>query len=378
MKPENSTVILIADDHPDNLKVILNTLQRSRADTKFLQATTGKMAVRIAAMRLPDLIIMDWEMPDLSGYEALIQIKNNPDTRDIPVIMATGRASSEDLKKALAAGASDYIRKPVEKMELSARVNTCLSINSLLKEVKEKNNVLEDLNREKDGVVNVVAHDLRTPLNNIYGLANLIEMDGNLNVEQKGYLLQMKDVVQRGNALIQDLLDVNSAKSGNSSVKLVNISIGKFLDAWQSGFSTDLIKKEQKLNISYDIANETLCTDKGLLIRVLDNILTNAMKFSEKGKTIEVKVSELDQTILFEIRDQGPGISEEDQRKMFKPFTRLSARPTAGEHTNGLGLSIIKTLTEKIGGAIRVESVLGEGTTFFVSVPQQTMPEQSE
>ncbi|WP_109832710.1 hybrid sensor histidine kinase/response regulator [Reichenbachiella versicolor] len=366
---DNNTVILIADDQPDNLKVILNVLEKERPNAKFLLATNGEMAVDIATKRLPDLIIMDWEMPKLSGFDALKVIKEKEKTKDIPVIMATGRASSEDLRKALAAGASDYIRKPIERVELSARVNTCLSINSLLHQVKEKNTVLEDLNREKDGVLSVVAHDLRTPLSNIFSLSTLIELDGNLNSEQQGYIIQMKDVVHRGTALIQDLLDVNSARNGEVKLKLVDLPIEEFIKAWKISFKTQLQHKSQSLKVVIKLVDKIMTTDKTMLARVLDNLMTNAMKFSVAGAKMYLDITQEEKNILFALKDEGPGISQEDQKKMFKPFKRLSATPTAGEHTNGLGLSIVKTLTEKLQGDIQLESELGVGTTFFIRLP---------
>ncbi|MCY7360272.1 MAG: ATP-binding protein, partial [Rudanella sp.] len=112
-----------------------------------------------------------------------------------------------------------------------------------------------------------------------------------------------------------------------------------------------------------------LSTDPESLVRVLDNLISNALKFSEFGKTILVLVFTEDDRLVVAVQDEGPGISPDDQKKMFKRFQRLSAQPTNNEHSSGLGLSIVKALTEKVGAHIEVQSELGKGTTFRLVFP---------
>ena len=370
MSQTSVSTILIVDDQPDIIDSITGYLNNQDNNYKFLQAVNGQMACEVAEKRMPDLIIMDWEMPLMNGFEALQVIKNNLTTAHIPIIMATGRSSSEDLDKALNAGAADYIRKPIEKQELLARVRTCLSISMYIQEIKSNNDKLVDLNREKDGLVNIVAHDLKSPLCTIIGFADLIKREGVLNERQNKYLSIIDTVIQDGMYLIDDLLDVHSFEFGDSKVNLSEIDIKEYMIDRLKTFDQELKRKEQKLKLKIDVVNSKFNTDHFLLSRILNNLLSNAIKFSEKRKSIYLTVMESDSTLDFSIRDEGPGISNADQQKMFKRFQKLSARPTDGESSNGLGLSIIKALAGKLAGQIVVKSELDKGTEFIIKFPK--------
>lgn len=242
-------------------------------------------------------------------------------------------------------------------------------IEKALEKLNINNQELTDLNREKDGMMSVVAHDLRTPLNNIQGLIQLITLDGTLNDEQNEYVNTIKTVVQRGNEMIRDLLDINKAQSQDTVINKKEVDLEKYISKWKSNFDKPLNEKSQRLIVSGTIEGVKVMTDDGLLSRILDNLTSNAMKFSDPGKNIYLKMKVTKTKLGLILKDEGPGISKEDQEKMFKPFTKLSARPTAGEASNGLGLSIIKSLVEKLGGTIEVKSELGKGTAFLIAIP---------
>lgn len=369
MQTSPEALILIVDDQADNLDTIMGYLKEAVPSYKYSQALNGELACKIAQKRLPDLIIMDWEMPVMNGLDALICIKKNPLTTDIPVIMATGRSSGHDLDIALNNGASDYIRKPIEKQELLARVRTCLSISKLIKEIKGKNDKLKDLNREKDGMVDVVAHDLKSPLNNIKGYMELIRLEGELNINQQEHAKSITDLINEGCSLIGDILDIHSYEHTNSTLDISTFKLDDFIALWRSNYEQELSRKKQILEIS-DVAKEiSIKTDKSILTRIFDNLLTNAIKFSDTDKSIYLNTNIKDDILNISLRDEGPGISEEDQKIMFQMFQKLSAKPTGDETSNGLGLSIIKMLVEKLNGSIEVTSELGEGTTFIIKLP---------
>lgn len=230
---------------------------------------------------------------------------------------------------------------------------------------------LSDLNREKDGMMNIVAHDLRTPLNNIEGLIQLVSMEGGLNDDQKNYISKISTVIKGGNEMIRDLLDINQAQNHSQELKVTSFSIMDFIENWKISFEKALLSKNQNLKITSDNKKTMIKTDSGILSRIMDNLMSNALKFSEKNKNIYLDINVLNDELKITMRDEGPGISKKDQSKMFKPFTRLTARPTNGEHSNGLGLSIIKSLTQKLGGEIMVNSTLGAGTSFEITIPKE-------
>ncbi len=362
-------LVLIVDDRPENLEMIKQLLELSGLILDFLQAPNGEVACRLTEKHLPDLVLMDWEMPVMDGIEALAILKSKEVTKEIPVIMCTARTDTRDLEKALNAGAADYIKKPFDRLELVARVKASLSLSSFLKEIKEKSEKLEDLNREKDGLMSMVAHDLKSPLNKLKGFLYLMPMVGELNEEQKDFKNQMEGVIAEANNLIRDLLDMNSLSHASSELNVSTIPLASYLEEWLKGYQQDLLRKEQELHFSLSDKGVQFKTDKELLNRILDNLMTNAIKFTQKGKNIFFAGEVTDSNITFSIRDEGPGISEDDQRKMFKKFQRLSAQPTDGETSNGLGLAIIKSLVEKMNGTIEVSSELNVGTEFKITFP---------
>lgn len=361
--------ILIADDQPDNLDTMIGFLGEAEMSYKFSQAINGEVALKVALKRLPDLIIMDWEMPIMNGFDALIAIKKNPLTADIPIIMSTGRSSAKDLNMALKAGAADYIRKPIEKQELLARVRTCLNISRFIKEINTKNEELANLNREKSGMMSVVAHDLKSPLNNIKGLMELLRLEGSLNENQEEYVSRIMRITSEGRSLITDLLDIHSYEHSDSQINWAKLNLKELIGNWKGNYDQELIRKNQQLVIEDIHDTIEINTDETMLCRILDNLLSNAIKFSENGKSIFLKAWIDNGNSIISLRDEGPGISEEDQKNMFKMFQKLSAKPTGGESSNGLGLSIIKTLLEKLKGEIEVNSKLGDGTIFTVKLP---------
>lgn len=236
-------------------------------------------------------------------------------------------------------------------------------------ELSEKNNRLEEMNHEKDSLMNVVAHDLKSPLHKVSGFLQLIPMVGPLNDEQQEYVQTIHVITQSGNKLINDLLDVNAFEHQESRVNPRMIKIAETSEDLLLTYTEQAKAKDIKLSFESGLAEQSFCTDADFLNRVLDNLISNAIKFSPKEKEVSLRINNAGNgQVLLEVADQGPGISDEDKTKMFKKFQKLSARPTGGEPSTGLGLSIVKALVEKLEGRIELESKLGEGSTFKVTL----------
>jgi signal transduction histidine kinase len=238
-------------------------------------------------------------------------------------------------------------------------------------QLKQKSDSLEEENREKTSILNIVSHDLRSPLNKIKGLTDLMKLSGGLSTEQNEYVTHIVRSVSDGNQLIRHLLDsesLNNEKQKN--IEITPIDLQSFLHGWQMDVNAQLIHKNQKLHIDNRVAENFIFKSEPLLLtRILDNLVSNASKFSEKGQSIWVTVRAIDGAVNFSIRDEGPGISDEDRKLLFRKFQKLTARPTAGEGSTGLGLSITKALIEKLNGTIDLKSKVGEGTEFIVTFP---------
>lgn len=237
-------------------------------------------------------------------------------------------------------------------------------------ELKLTNEKLSELDQEKDGLMSVVAHDLRAPLNRASGLSQLVRLAGPINGDQDSYLQLIDKVTKDGGNLIDDLLTLNQAHQPMNEPEHALINLTDWMDTLLIGFRPQAEAKRislhnQKLSSPYFID-----TDEKALTRILDNLLSNALKFTQPGKNVFI-VQEFTQTsIRISIRDEGPGVSQEDQQKMFKQFQKLTPKPTQGESSTGLGLAIVKTLTAKIGAKIQVQSQLGKGTKFILVLPK--------
>ena len=235
--------------------------------------------------------------------------------------------------------------------------------------IGEQKEQLVILNKEKDGILGVVAHDLRSPINNIQGLTQLLESIDLKEDEPKPYFDRIKTSIGQMHQLINDLLDISNFQDAeNISLNVEEVNIDELLAELFEVTRKEAEPKQQKLTIN-STKGLLLSTDRFLLWRVLENLISNAIKFSSKGKTISVGAKKINNEIEFMIHDEGPGFSEEDKIKMFKKFQKLSAMPTGGENSTGLGLSIVKMIVDKLGGSIKVESKIGNGSCFYVKIP---------
>ncbi|MFZ5970527.1 MAG: tetratricopeptide repeat protein [Bacteroidota bacterium] len=231
-----------------------------------------------------------------------------------------------------------------------------------------KSRRLEEENREKSSILNIVSHDLIAPFNKIKGLTDLMQRFELSQQERKEYLAYIQASVEQGTHLIRNLLESQNVQENAVPVpQKINLSAwGKDFQASMAG---TLHQKQQSLLLTCALTHIDYMVDNQMLTRILDNLVSNASKFSASGKNIHLKISQEDSQLRFSVRDEGPGISAEEQPNMFRRFQKLSARPTAGEGSSGLGLSIVKTLVDCLNGHISVTSSPGAGTEIVVSIP---------
>jgi signal transduction histidine kinase len=235
--------------------------------------------------------------------------------------------------------------------------------------LSRRNDQLSELNHEKDTLMSIVAHDLKSPLNRIEGLIYLMELDGKLSAEQKNYLAMLRDATGSGLDLITDLLDVHMLEE-NVEPDYSTFDISNFLLEKTEAFQQRAASKNIHLNIKR-VENEEVFTDRSYLDRIFDNLLSNALKFSPKNSIVDISADRTQNDFWISIRDRGPGFSKDDRSSLFQKFKKLSARPTAGETSNGLGLAIVKILVDRLKGNIELTTEQGKGSEFVVRFPQQ-------
>lgn len=355
MKAECPCTILLVDDQPDNSDTMMSYLSESNSKFKFLQAINGKIACKVAQKRQPELIILDWEMPEMNGYEALLELKNNPITENIPVIMATGRSSGADLEKALTAGAADYIRKPIEKLELLARVRTCLNLSRYIKEINNKNEELKAYDR-------MVSHDLKGPIGHIVSFAGFIKKeDGSkLSEENQKYLDQILNSGKASQKLIDDILIFASADEPAELEEEINLTeqVNKAVES----HSLTIEKNKAKIKIG-----DLPTLDSGISVKVYQlfyNLIGNALKFQKDGVQPEVSVTASKSELI--VQDNGIGFDQKHAQDIFSPFKRINNEIKYEGH--GIGLGTCKRIADLHGWEIRAESEPGKGARFIISL----------
>ena len=233
--------------------------------------------------------------------------------------------------------------------------------------LEDKNNELHLLNEEKDELVNIVAHDLRSPLNQIRGLLNLIKLSPeNLTPDQQQFVDLSLKSSERLSSMIGRILDTNALESQEIALSLEMVDLDILLEEVVTNFKVQAADKDIELHLILPEDPIEIELDRNYAIQVLDNLLSNALKFSPSGTQVEVVLYEDGDVARIEIKDEGPGISRKDQKRLFSRFQTLTARPTAGEASTGLGLSIAKRYVEAMGGRIGCDSEIGEGSVFFV------------
>lgn len=237
----------------------------------------------------------------------------------------------------------------------------------------ENNNQLKEANELKDEFLGIASHDLRNPLNNILNLGTIIEEEPELpakEIEQIGR--HIKNISLQMFKLIDNLLTSAAIGMGDFKINYEDVDIVQIVKSILNQYYKTAEKKRVKINFESDLTRLLVNTDGNLIIQVIDNLFSNAVKFSPMDKNITVRVhdnSNKDNCFLIEIQDEGPGFSGDDRLRLFSRFGKLSARPTGNESSTGLGLFIVKKYIDALNGRISCISEKGKGALFVLEIP---------
>jgi signal transduction histidine kinase len=355
--------IMVVDDTPANLRLLTDILQ-----TKgyiVLTFPRGALALAAAAKNPPDLILLDINMPEMNGFEVCERLKADETLKDIPVIFISALTETEDKIKAFSLGAVDYVTKPFQCDEVYARVESHLR-------QRRQHIELRTLNSLKDHFLGMAAHDLRNPLSAIFSLNELLieELSPTLTTEQTDYFDTITAAGTFMVRLLNDLLDVCAIESGNLTLERQLIDISA-LTTKIVGINRIFAAPKNKTIIFTCLEDlPSVFVDAHRIEQVINNLLSNAMKYSHPGTCIRITLLHENDEIIISVADQGPGIPEKDQHKLFNAFGKTSVKPASDEDSStGLGLLIVKKIVEAHGGRIWFKSELTKGTEFFFSLP---------
>ncbi|MFK5968502.1 MAG: hybrid sensor histidine kinase/response regulator [Candidatus Marithrix sp.] len=379
----NEIAIVCVDDNPAILSSLEMEIKTIFGNNYIIElAENGDDAISLCTELLAEsieiaLVISDYIMPKMTGDILLTHIhKLSPKTVKI---MLTGQADIDAISRAIRyANLYRYISKPWQIDDLKLTVKEAVNSYLLEHKISEHTDKLEEtnislikLNQDKNEFLGIAAHDLKNPLSAIKGWAEMIVED--YDDMPKSEVIEISNLILNSSRqmfeLIRNLLDVNAIESGNINTKLNQVDILPTVQEIVNHYSErakikNIILQFHKKNNKYDAF-----VDKNTVYQILDNLISNAVKYSPYGKHIDICMRKSEKMVCCEIKDEGQGLSELDQKRLFNKFTRLTPKPTGHEHSNGLGLFIVKKLVEAMNGNVWCKSELGKGTSFFVEFP---------
>lgn len=365
----NSANILLVDDTPSNLDVLTAMLKET--GYRVRPALNGELALEAVKASPPDLILLDINLPKMNGYEVCIRLKADDATKDIPVIFISALNDVDAIVKAFEVGGVDYITKPFKLREVLARVATHLMIVQQRRQLEERYNRdirhFEALNKVKEQFVRSATHDLKNPLSIITGYVALLQ---NLTPEEFAqygaeYIDGILGGAKRMLALITDMLDLAQIQTG-ANLKFEPIDLDTFMKTAMRGMDIQAKQKHIVLVYTPPAKPVTVMIDTHQMMRVIDNLVGNAIKYTPDGGRVDVFIDIYDDAVGIRIRDTGFGIPAKDLPHIFDAFYRVRGEQHSKVSGTGLGLAIVNTIIEQHGGQIEVESEVGHGSMFSV------------
>jgi two-component system sensor histidine kinase/response regulator len=361
--------ILAVDDDRINLRIISGILRNEGYE--IAEAASGEQALELYATFQPNLVLLDVMMPGIDGFATCRAMKKTYGDKCAPVIFVTAKSEADDVVMGFDAGGVDYLTKPFRPKEVVARIRTHLSNQHLVEQQKHLVDQLSKANADKDRFLGMCAHDLRNPLSSIRGLAELMDEDaiGILTAEQREIVQTIHSASQSMLQLVNELLDVATIEAGHLKLEKLPTSVLEIVERSVHLSNIEAAKKSTRIEIVNTKGDPIVNVDRNKMRQVVDNLISNAVKYSPRGSIITVLIHANETSAGFAVRDSGPGIPESERHKLFKDFGRLSAQPTGGEKSTGLGLAICRKIVEAHNGTIGVENMPGRGAEFFVSLP---------
>jgi signal transduction histidine kinase len=366
--------VLVIDDEPGIRSGVNRILSKHSLSYPFmdddmgfecLEASNGEEGIEIIDKQHPDIVLLDNKLPGIKGMEVLEYIRQNK--YDMMVAMITSYASLEIALKATDDGAYDFIPKPFTPQELKASIDN-ISKQLFLKRITSK--MQNEGKRIRYQFLSILSHELKSPLNAIEGYVYLMK-EKKAGEEIDNYMQMIDRILNRIEAmrnLTMDLLDFTKIRLEKREEKIEEINLRNIAKLSISTVKPYAIQKN--VTIKLDASPEiSMKADPGDLEIVFNNLLSNAVKYNRNEGTVNLKISEEDGMIIIRVEDTGIGMNQEEINQLFKEFVRIRNEKTKNIHGSGLGLSIVRKITDIYRCKIDVKSEPDEGTVFTISMP---------
>jgi len=355
--------ILVVDDTPANLRLLSDLL--AEQGYKVRSAISGEIALRAALAAPPDLIMLDINMPEMSGYEVCEHLKNDAQTCDIPIIFISALGEIHDKVAAFTAGGVDYITKPFQFEEVLARVETHIALMTLQRrlqqEITQRDTVIEEL----DVYIHALTHELKSPLSGVITYSEMLgsKLAENAADQEKSTAQQISKAGHTMNAIIDKLTLLTNVRK-TVKIDSTPLDMQPIIAYAQARISPTIDETHAQITLpdQWPVASGDALWVEEVWVQYLDNALT----YGGQPPCITLGAIQSPHHVKFWIEDNGPGIVPEHKDCLFKP---CKSSDQAAAYSNGLGLTVVRTIVEKLGGSVGVESMLGQGSTFWFTLP---------
>lgn len=375
--------ILLVDDRPENLLTLESILESD--ELNLLKASSGNEALRIMLEENVSLVLMDVQMPGMDGFEVAEIMRSSERTKYIPIIFVTAISKQrQHIFKGYETGAVDYLYKPLDLEILQSKIKafieffqhknkleeTTRKLEKTVEELSKARAIAEEATIAKSAFLATMSHEIRTPLNGIIGLADLGLMDEELKPAQKERLLDIRTSGESLLEIINEILDISKIEADKLELEEIEFSIRDVIEKIVNLLSVKIF--QEKLEFICDISPnlpDILIGDPLRIRQILINLLSNAIKFTEEGM-VGIQIKMLDHieeqvSLEFSVEDTGIGIPKEKLNRLFQSYQQVETSTTRTHGGTGLGLTISQRLVNFMGGVIKVESQLGQGSRFF-------------
>ncbi len=347
--------ILIIDD-AKSIRMIVHAILAD-LDSEFAYAEDGQQGFEMIKDKQYDLIITDINMPRMSGLELCEKVRNELQFKNLPMLVMTNAHDYNTVETVFSAGATDFITKPINEVELTSRVKRVLEQRSTEKSLYIAQKAAERANGQKSQFLAMVSHELKTPLNAISGFSHLL-LRNSLNEKEQQMLQILVNASGQMKAMIDQLLEYDQIETHNRRVKIESVNVSVLLQQ-HLDLHQPLIQ-QKALDIKQNVSTAvTINTDQAMLSTLIANLISNAVKYNKPAGQIAINTNQTDKGLQLSVDDTGIGMTAEQVNTVFEPFSRFE-RDIEG---HGLGMAITKSIIDVLNIDVNISSEKGQGTS---------------